>query len=50
MTDDDGRVCVGCGEREAVQNSFLCLVCLPEPEREPEPLPVQPSLWEAAAA
>lgn len=30
-------MCLDCGEREATPESFLCLVCLPEPAPDPEP-------------
>lgn len=32
----DGR-CLVCGEREALEGSFACLVCCPVPEPTPEP-------------
>ena len=43
-------LCLACREREATPESFLCLVCLPEPEPAPEPEVWQPGLFEVLAA
>lgn len=45
----DGR-CLVCGEREALEGSFACLVCCPVPQPEPEPEVWQPGLSEMLAA
>ncbi len=39
-------LCCACHEELALPGAFCCARCCAEPE----PLPVQPSLWEAAAA
>lgn len=48
-TPFDGR-CLVCGEREALEDAFLCAACCPVPEPAPEPEVWQPGLFEVLAA